>query len=539
MAGLVKAFGSGAMTNSIEDIGEAACILAIGTNTTDTHPVIATRIRHSVLNGGKLIVANPRRISLTKQATYFLQQRPGTDVALLMGMARVIVDENLHDQEFIKNRCENFEEFKRSLEAFPLDFVSNITGVDGELIRRAAILYATQKPGAILYAMGITQHTHGTENVLATANLAMLTGNIGKQGSGVNPLRGQNNVQGACDMGALPNVLPGYQSVTNDDVRQDFEKAWGVQNLPQAVGLTLPEIFDAIDAGKIKAVYLVGENPVLSEPNLNHLRDVLKKLEFLVVQDIFLTDTTPYAHAVLPAASFAEKEGTFTNTERRVQWLNRVISPPGEAKPDWWIVSEIAKRMGAKGFDYQSPVEILGEINGVTPSYGGITYERLKSGSLQWPCQDTDHPGTSILHTETFSRGKGHFEPLVHKGPQEVPDEEYPLVLTTVRSLFHFHTGTMTRKVSGLNLMHNEELVEINPDDAAVLGIENAERVQVISRRGLVKARAEISDHIPKGVVTMDFHFAESPVNAITNSAYDPISHIPEYKACAVRIERV
>jgi len=527
------------MTNSIEDIGEAACILAIGTNTTDAHPVIGTRVRHAVLNGGKLIVANPRYIPMVKYATYFLQLRPGTNIALLMGMARVIVDENLYDREFIKERCENFEEFKESLEAFPLDFVSEVTGVDAELIRRAAMLYATQKPAALLYAMGITQHAHGTENVMATANLAMLTGNIGKPGTGVNPLRGQNNVQGACDMGGLPNVFPGYQAVADSDIRQKFEKAWSVADLPSDAGLTLPDMFKAIDSGKIKAVYMVGENTAVSEPDLNNLRETLKKLEFLVVQDIFPTETTQYAHVVLPAASFAEKEGTFTNTERRVQWLNQIVPPPGEAKPDWWITSQIAREMGERGFDYQSPGEILSEINEVTPSYAGITPDRLQSTSLQWPCPNEEHGGTPILHAHAFSRGKGHFEPLNNREPKELPDEEYPFMLTTARSLYQYHTGTMTRKVSGLNVMRGEELVEINPEDAVSLDIKDLENVRVTSRRGSVETKVSVTDHTPKGVVTMDFHFAESPVNMITNAAHDPVSKIPEYKACAVKIERI
>ncbi|MDD5476399.1 MAG: molybdopterin-dependent oxidoreductase [Syntrophales bacterium] len=527
------------MTNSIEDIGEASCIFAIGTNTSDTHPVIGTRVRHAVLNGGSLIVANPRHIPLVKYATYFLQLRPGTNIALLMGMARAIIDEDLQDKNFIKERCEKFEEFKRSLDAFPLSLVSEVTGVEAELIRRAAILYATKRPSSLLYAMGITQHAHGTDNVMATANLAMLTGNVGKPGTGVNPLRGQNNVQGACDMGALPNVFSGYQAVTDSDIRQKFEAAWGVDSLPPDAGLTLPDMIRAIDAGQIKAVYMVGENVAVSEPDLNNVRAALKKLEFLVVQDIFLTESTPYAHVVLPAASFAEKEGTFTNTERRVQWLNRIVPPPGEARPDWWIVSRIAAKMGGRGFDYQSAGEILSEINKVTPSYAGITSERLKSTSLQWPCVNDEHGGTPVLHTYAFTRGKGHFEPLSHREPRELPDESYPFVLTTARSLYQYHTGTMTRKVSGLNTMRGEEFIEINPGDAVFLGIKDLENVRVTSRRGAVETKALLSDKTPPGVVTMDFHFAESPVNMITNPVHDPVSKIPEYKACAVRIERI
>jgi formate dehydrogenase alpha subunit len=537
VAGLATSFGSGAMTNSIHDIGSAAGILAIGTNTTEAHPVIALEVVRAVRNGAKLIVANPREIALCRWATLWLRHRPGTDVALLMGLMRVIVDEKLLDTDFIAARCENFDAFKESLKVFDLATVSQITGVPAEDIAQAARIYATTKPATILYAMGITQHSHGTDNVMAVANLAMLTGNIGQPGAGVNPLRGQNNVQGACDMGALPNVYPGYQGVTDIAIKKKFEDAWGT-NLNPTAGLTLPEIFDAIHHGKIKALYIIGENPVLTDPDANHVIEALKKLEFLVVQDIFLTETCQLADIVLPAASFAEKDGTFTNTERRVQRVRKAIEPVGNSKPDWWITCQIAQRMGGKGFSFEHPAEVLEEIARLTPSYGGITYERLEKGGLQWPCPTPEHPGTAILHTQLFTRGKGRFVPLEFKPPKELPDNDYPLMLTTKRSLYHYHTGSMTRRVKGLNTLLGEELVEINPKDASTLGIADGEVVKVTSRRGQVVAKAKVTEATPTGVISMDFHFAESPANVLTNPALDPVAKIPEFKVCAVRVEK-
>jgi len=537
VAGLVTTFGSGAMTNSIRDIGDAACILAIGTNTSATHPVIGLEPVRAVSQGGKLIVANPREIALVRWADLWLRQRPGTDVALLMGMMRVIVDEGLLDSSFIEERCENFDAFKESLKDFDLDSVEQITGVPGEQITEAARLYATNKPATILYAMGITQHSHGTDNVIATANLAMLTGNIGKPGTGVNPLRGQNNVQGACGLGALPNVYPGYQAVADQAIREKFETAWGC-SLNPSPGLTLTEMFEAANKGQIKAIYLIGENPVLSDPDANHVKESLKALDFLVVQDIFLSETAQLADVVLPSASFAERDGTFTNTERRVQLVRKALEPVGDSRSDWLITCQIAQKMGTKGFDFEHPSQIMDEIASLTPSYGGISYSRLEKGGLQWPCPTPEHPGTPILHTELFTRGKGRFTPLEYKPPAELPDDEYPLILTTERSPYHFHTGTMTRKVKGLNTLRGEELVEINPSDASTLGIADGDMVKVTSRRGQIEAKARVTDVSPVGVISMDFHFAESPVNVLTNPALDPVSKIPELKVCAVRVEK-
>jgi len=539
VAGLATSFGSGSMTNSIEEIADAGCILAIGTNTTEDHPVIALEIKKAVDKGARLIVADPRRIGLCDMAHIWLRHRPGTDVALLMGMARVIVDRDLLDISFIEERCEGFDEFKKSLKAFDLDRVSEITGVPAVKIAGAAEVYATSGPSTILYAMGITQHSHGTDNVTATANLAMLTGNVGKPSSGVNPLRGQNNVQGACDLGALPTVYTAYQSVASPSLREKFEQAWGC-TLPAEPGMVLTDMFHAMDDGTIKAVYLMGENPVLSDPDARHIEEALGKLEFLVVQDLFLTETAKFADVVLPGTSFAEKDGTFTNTERRVQRVRKALEPVGDARPDWEIICEVARRMGAQGFDFSHPSEIMREIADLTPSYGGISYERLDSeGGLQWPCPLDDHPGTKYLHADMFVRGKGKFTPLEYKPPREEPDKDYPLVLTTGRSAYQFHTGTMTRKSRGLNEMKGEEALEINPQDAEALGIADGDRVQVISRRGKVTTKAKVTDNSPKGVVFMTFHFAETRTNMLTNPALDPVAKIPELKVCAVRVEKV
>ncbi|MCF8297199.1 MAG: formate dehydrogenase subunit alpha [Saprospiraceae bacterium] len=540
VAGLAQSFGSGAMTNSIDEIKDSACIFAIGTNTTSAHPVMGSKMRIAVKNGAKLIVANPKRIDLCDFADIFLQQKLGTDVPLMMGMMKVIVDENLQDEAFIKERCENYDEFIKSVQAYNLDEVAKITTVPKEKIIEAARMYASNSPASIFYAMGITQHTCGTDNVLATSNLALLTGNVGKASSGVNPLRGQNNVQGACDLGALPNVYTGYQKVNNPDVQKKFEKAWNT-DLSAKVGITHTEIFDEIYNGKIKAMYQIGENPVISEANSKHVVEALKKIDFFVAQDIFQTESTAFAHVILPAASFAENDGSFTNTERRVQRVRKAIEPIGDSKPDWWITSQIAKRMGAAGFEFNSAEEVMQEISAITPSYAGINYERLEKGGLQWPCPDVNHPGTKFLHKEKFNTasGKGKFLPLRYIQPAEIPDIDYPLFLTTDRSLYHYHTATMTRRVKGLNILNSEELLKINPIDAERLNLQDGDFAKITSRRGDVKARALITKIVPAGTVSLTFHFHETPTNEITNSAIDPIAKIPETKVTAVRVEKV
>lgn len=529
------------MTNSIQEVDRVACFLNIGTNTTSAHPIIGHRMRRAAKNDAKMIVANPKEIDLARHADLFIQHQPGSDVALLMGMARVILEEGLHDEAFINEKTENFAAFEESLAAFTPEYVSELTGVPWSQIQEAARMYATHKPAAIYYAMGITQHSHGTDNVMATANLALLTGNIGKASSGVNPLRGQNNVQGACDLGGLPNVYPGYQQVTNPDVRKKFEDAWGVE-LPPDNGLTHVEIFNAMYDGDIKAMYLVGENPLLTEANANHVQEALERVEFLVVQDLFLSETAVYADVVFPAASYAEKHGTFTNTERRVQRVRRAVPPVGDSRPDWWITAQLGQRMSNHGFDFDTPQEIMDEINQVTPIYGGISYERLEDGNgLQWPCPTTDHPGTQFLHKGKFARpnGKGHFSPLQYKPPFEQPDEEYPLLLTTDRSLFHWHSGSMTHREEGLGVLNGEELLLINPQDAEAHQIADGEIVAVSSRRGELEVRARVTDICLPGVVSMTFHFPDAPTNVLTNSALDPIAKIPETKVAAVRVEKL
>jgi len=537
LAGLITSFGSGAMTNPIGEISEAKCIFAIGTDTTATHPIVGLQVKKAVnRNGAKLIVANPRQIDLCRFASLWLRHRPGTDVALLCGMAWVILDEQLYDRSFIEERCEDFNAFEKSLQSLDIEQVVQITGVARDDIAAAARMYAENSPASILYAMGITQHSHGTDNVLAIANLAMLTGNIGKPSSGVNPLRGQNNVQGACDMGCLPDFYPGYQPVPDPAARQKFEAAWGC-SLPSEAGLTISEIFDAAREGKIKALYVIGENPAISEPDSTRVREALEKLEFLVVQDLFLTETGQFADIVLPASTFAERDGTFTTTERRVQRVRRAIEPVGQSRADWQITCQIAKNLGGNGFDYNHPSQIMEEISKLVPSYGGISYERLETGGLQWPCPTPEHPGTPVLHAERFARGKGKFVPVQYRPPLEQPDEEYPLVLTTGRSLYQFHTGTMTRRVGGLNELKGEELVEINPKDATALGIADGGVIRIISRRGQVVARAKVTEVSPEGVIFMSFHFAETATNLLTNPALDPVAKIPELKVCTVRIE--
>jgi formate dehydrogenase major subunit len=539
VTGLSKTIGSGAMTNSIGEIEDSDCLFAIGTNTTSTHPIIAMKIQKAVQNGSKLIVANPMDIDLCKNADLFLQHTPGTDVALIMGMMRVIIDDNLLDKDFIEDRCDNFFEFKKSLENFNLDLVEGITGVEKSKIIEAANLYAKAGSASILYAMGITQHSHGTDNVIAVSNMALITGNIGKPSSGINPLRGQNNVQGSCDMGSLPDVYPGYQAVDDSDISEEFKKVWGY-DLNRFPGMMLQDITESSYNGNIKSLYIMGENPILSEPDSKHVAESLEKLEFLVVQDIFMTQTALLADVILPACTFAEKDGTFTNTERRVQLLKRALKPLGNSKPDWWIICKIAQKMGFKGFNFNNTSEIMEEIASVTPSYKGISHARLEEGGLQWPCTDKNDNGTPILHIDKFNtvNGRGELIPLAYKPPLEIPDIEYPLILTTGRSLYQYHTRTMSGTVEGLNILYGKEVVEINPVDADILGISTGDVVRVTSRRGSVNAHAELTESTPSGLVAMTFHFPESPTNVLTNPAVDPSSGTPELKYCSVRIDK-
>jgi formate dehydrogenase alpha subunit len=538
VAGLAATFGSGAMTNSIREIEDADCIFVIGSNTIEQHPLVARYVMRAKEKGAKLIVSDIRHVPLARFADLHLRQRPGTNVALANGMMHVILAESLEDREFIAERTEGFEALEAIVRGYTPERVEAITGVPRDKIVEAARMYGKAECGTILYAMGITQHTTGTDNVKSLANLAMITGNVGRPSTGVNPLRGQNNVQGACDMGALPNVFSGYQAVTDEASRKKFEDAWQTV-LPSKPGLTLSDMMSEAARGSLKAMYIMGENPMLADPDLNHVRAVLEQLEFLVVQDIFLTETAELAHVVLPAASFAEKDGTVTSTERRVQLMHKAVEPVGQSKADWQIICEIARAAGSSQFDYPSPAAIMQEIARLTPSYGGITYERLGCEGLQWPCPSQDHPGTPYLHKGKFTRGKGQLMAIEYKASAELPDDAYPLLLTTGRTMFHFHTGTMTRRTAILNQEVATGWIEVSPQDAASSGIENGEMITVASRRGTVNVTARVTNRIGAGVVFMPFHFAECAANILTNPALDPIGKIPEFKVSAVRLQRL
>jgi len=524
------------MTNSINEIADADTIFVIGSNTTENHPVIGAKIRQAKRKGANIIVADPREVDLAKDADVYLRIKPGTNIALINGMMNVILEEGLQDKEFIAERTENFEELEKTVKNYTPDKAASICGVKAEDIRTAARLYAKVDKASIVYCMGITQHTTGTDNVMSTANLAMLCGNFGKASTGVNPLRGQNNVQGACDMGALPVSYPAYQPVGKPEVREKFEKAWGVTLSPKP-GLTIPEMMDAAGAGNIRFLYIMGENPMVSDPDINHVKHSLEKTDFVVVQDIFLTETAELADVVLPAAVFAEKDGTFSNTERRVQRVRKAVEPVGDAKADWVILMELMNKMGYIK-TYKHPSEIMDEIRTVASSYAGIDYSRLENVGIQWPCPTKDHPGTMYMHKGTFSRGKGLFNGIEHKGAEEQPDSEYPFVLTTGRVLYHYHTGTMSRKVKGLNEKIPGAYIEISAAAAEKLGVNEGEMLKVASRRGSINVKAKLSSRVNENIVFIPFHFAEAAANTLTNSVLDPKSKIPELKVCAVTISK-
>jgi len=537
VAGLATTLGSGAMTNSISEVVDSDVILVSGSNTTETHPVIGAKIRQALLRGAKLIVAEPREIDLAKQAEIFLQIKPGTNVAFFNGMMNVVIEENLMDKEYVENKTEGFEELKTLISEYTPEKVAEICNINAEDLRKAARLYAKAEKASLYYSMGVTQHSTGTAGVMCTSNLALLCGQIGKYGGGVNPLRGQNNVQGACDVGCLPGDYTAYQKVVNPDARAKFEKAWGVA-LPDKPGLTITETIRAIDSGDIRCLYVMGENPMLSDPDINHVEHALKKCEFLVVQDIFLTETAELADVVLPATTYAETNGTFTNTERRVQLVCKAIEPVGDSREDWDIINEMMDRLGYKN-NFRSASDILDELASTSPSYGGYSFERLKKEQPQWPCPSKDHPGTPILHVGKFSRGeRAIFKPSPYIPAAELPDEEYPFVFTTGRVLYQYHTRTMTGKSEGLNNIMGNSFVEINPTDAGKLNIANSDKVNVASRRGEVTVEAHVTDKVAEGVLFMPFHYKDGPANKLTNNVIDPIAKIPEYKVCAAKIEK-
>lgn len=528
------------MTNSISDIRNADVLLVTGSNTTESHPVLSLQMKAAVrADGARLILIDPRRIELADFAALHLRQKPGTDVAIFNAMAHVIIDEALVDRDFIEARTEGYQALVEAVRDWTPQRAAAISEVPAPQIVEAARLYASADAAAIFWAMGITQHTTGTDNVKALSNLALLTGNVGRPGTGLNPLRGQNNVQGACDMGGLPNVFPGYQKVTDEAVRRKFAVGWGVpfDRFSPTPGLTVTEMMDAALEGQVKAIFIMGENPMLSDPNLSHVAEALRKVDFLVMQDIFLNETGEMADVVLPAVTFAEKSGTFTNTERRVQLVRPALPPLDRARPDWQIITNLANRLGAE-WHYDSPSAVFDEMAGLTPQYGGMSHARLQEGGLQWPCPTSDHPGTPILHVGKFARGKGLFSPVAFRPPVEETDAEYPFILSTGRILYHWHGGTLSRRSPGLDTIAPEAEVEIHPDDAAQLGIDDGELTQVSSRRGQVIAAAKLTRRSPPGTVFMTFHYAEAAANLLTTDAVDPTAKIPEYKVCAVKVQK-
>lgn len=537
MAGLAAIFGSGAMTNSIREIEGMEVIFIIGSNTKETHPVIANRMIKAHRKGARIIVADPRRVPMVKFAELFLRIRPGSDIALLNGMAHVIVQEGLQNDEFIRDKTDGFEAWKRSIADFTPEAAEGISGVPKEQIIRAARLYGGSRKAGIFYTMGITQHACGTDNVRAIANLATLTGNIGRECTGVNPLRGQNNVQGASDAACLPNVYPGYQKVDEKEIRQKFEKAWGVPLSPKP-GLTATEMMNAALDGSLKALYIMGENPVITDPNMHHTIKALNSLEFLVVQDIFMTETAHLADVILPAACSFEKDGTFTNTERRVQRVRRAVDPPPRARDDLTVIKHFSRAMGY-AMKYDSPEQVLQEFGRLWPALAGMTYDRIGKNGLAWPCPTADHPGTEFLYKDGFPKGRVPFVPVPYTPPAEAANDEYPFVLTTGRNLFQYHSGSMTRRVKPIETHAGEAYVEMNAADGKRLGIKNGDMIRVRSRRGFVGIRARISKRVSEGTVFIPMHYREAAANVVTIDALDPTVKIPEFKVCAVAVERM
>lgn len=522
------------MTNSIGEVEFNDVLFIIGSNATEAHPIIGNKMKRAARRGAKLIVVDPRRTELAECATLWLQLIPGTDAALINGLIHVIITEGWADDSFISERCEGYDDMWAVVQHYPPERVSAITGVPAEKIYAAAELYARTEKAGIFYTLGITEHTTGTANVMNLANLSMVTGHLGLESAGVNPMRGQNNVQGACDMGALPNVFPGYQAISDPAKVKLFEDAWGA-GLSDKMGLRIPEMLDMAHYGKLKAMYVMGEDPVLTDPDANHVRKAVENLDFLVVQDLYLTETAKYADVFLPAACYAEKEGTFTNTERRVQRVRKAVEAPGQCRGDWEIICDISARMGYP-MKYSCSEDIFSEIRQLTPSYRGITYSRIEKKGIQWPCPTEEHPGTKFLHAGTFPRGKGLMQGIEYEPPAELTSPDYPVLLTTGRMLYHYNI--MTRHSKNLDTLRPWELAEINPVDAARIGVSDGDEMRVTSRRGSIVTKVVITDKLSPGIIFMTFHYKESPVNELTNSAFDPVTKTAEYKVCAVAIEK-
>ncbi|EGO7896329.1 formate dehydrogenase subunit alpha [Enterococcus faecalis] len=536
--GLAQTLGSGAMTNPIADITEDVdMILLVGSNPEEAHPVIGAQIRQAIQRGTQVVVIDPRKINLVKDSALHLQVQAGTNVAFANGMMHVILKEGLADRHFIEERTEGFSDLEKMVADYTPEKVAEICHIHPEDLIQAARMYAKAEKAPIIYCLGVTEHSTGTEGVMSMSNLAMLVGKVGKPGCGVNPLRGQNNVQGACDMGCMPYDFPGYQKVNNPEVIDKFEKAWHVP-LNRNTGLTSTKVLPAATAGNVKGLYIFGEDPIVTDPDTGHVRQALESLDFLVVQELFMTETAAYADVVLPGISYAEKDGTFTNTERRVQRVRKAVEPRGQAREDYEIFCEVMKRMGYP-CAYESAKEIMEEISAVTPSFGGINYERLEKESLQWPCRSLTDPGTPIMHVGSFARGKGLFKAIPYKQAQELPDEEYPYLMSTGRMLYHYNTRAMTGRTEGINQIANHSYIEINAVDAQALGIQEGDKVEVHSRRGKIETYAAVGNRVFPQEVFMTFHFPDGNVNEITNAVFDDIATIPEYKVCAVAIKPV
>ena len=536
--GLAQTLGSGAMTNPIADITEDVdMILLVGSNPEEAHPVIGAQIRQAIQRGTQVVVVDPRKINLVKDSALHLQVQAGTNVAFANGMMHVILKEGLADRHFIEERTEGFSDLEKMVADYTPEKVAEICHIHPEDLIQAARMYAKAEKAPIIYCLGVTEHSTGTEGVMSMSNLAMLVGKVGKPGCGVNPLRGQNNVQGACDMGCMPYDFSGYQKVNNPEVIDKFEKAWHVP-LNRNTGLTSTKVLPAATAGNVKGLYIFGEDPIVTDPDTGHVRQALESLDFLVVQELFMTETAAYADVVLPGISYAEKDGTFTNTERRVQRVRKAVEPRGQAREDYEIFCEVMTRMGYP-CAYESAKEIMKEISAVTPSFGGINYERLEKESLQWPCRSLTDPGTPIMHVGSFARGKGLFKAIPYKQAQELPDEEYPYLMSTGRMLYHYNTRAMTGRTEGINQIANHSYIEINAVDAQALGIQEGDKVEVHSRRGKIETYAAVGNRVFPQEVFMTFHFPDGNVNEITNAVFDDIATIPEYKVCAVAIKPV
>ncbi len=533
-------FGAGAMTNSIDEIRDTDLMFVIGSNTSEAHPIIAMEMKRARQKGARLVVADPREIWMAEYADLHLQLRPGTDVWLLSAMAHTIVSENLVDQSFIDNYTEGFEAVRERVLNYPPEEAAKITGVPAEDIRQAARWYATTRKAGIYYTLGITEHTHGTDNVYSLANLVLMTGHLGVRSAGMNPLRGQNNVQGANDAGATPIYYPGYQPVTDDAVREKFEEGWGVPLSPND-GLNLNVMMKELAKGNMKGLYVMGEDIVISEPNVTQVELGLNHCEFLVCQEIFHNETTRFADVVFPASCFAEKDGVFTNSDRRVQRVRKAVDPPGNARPDWEILCDVARAAGYPMPRYASPADIFEEMASLTPKVAGISHQRLEDNieGLQWPCPASDHPGTPTLHLDGPLNGKARFQAVDYRPSDELPDNEFPLVLSTGRTLYHYNSATQTRRDPGPVIKQRQNFIELNRRDARKLGVAHDEIVRVVSRRGAIEAAVWVSPRVRSGCTWMPMHFAESRANLLTNDAGDSVTGTGEYKVCAVRVEKL